>query len=190
MDAFRAIFLFLFLSLTVSGCAPAVIGGGAAGAYKVTTDERTAGAMLDDVAITTRVKAALAREESVKARNIDVDTVEGMVILTGLVDSGQELNRAAEIARAEAGVVHVRNELRVGTRSMGQTIDDKTLGARIKTKLVQEPGIRSLNIDVDVYLGTVYLNGVVKSREQQEQVSAIVRSESGVVGLVDNLLIR
>jgi hyperosmotically inducible protein len=189
MAGLRAICLLLFLSLA-SGCAPAVVGGGAAGAYKVGTDERTVGTMFDDAALTTRVKAALAREESVKARNIDVDTVEGMVVLSGFVDSSRELNRAAEIARAEAGVVHVRNELRVGTRSMGQTIDDKTLGARIKAKLVQEPGIRSLNIDVDVYLGTVYLSGVVRSREQQAQVSAIVRSESGVADIVDNLLIR
>lgn len=188
MAGLRAICFLLILSVA-SGCAPAVVGGGAAGAYKVGTEERTAGVILDDAAITARVKAALAREESVKARNIDVDTVEGVVVLIGLVDSNRELDRAAEIARAEAGVVHVRNELRVGTRTVGQTIDDKALGATIKTKLFQEPGIRALNVDVDVYLGTVYLGGVV-TPEQQAKVIAIVHGEPGVKDIVNNLRIR
>lgn len=189
MALFRALVLCLALALA-SGCAPALIGGGAAGAYKVGTDERTAGTLLDDVAITTRVKAALIREESVKARNIDVDTVQGMVVLTGFVDSSKEIHRAGEIARAEPGVSHVHNQLRVGSRTIGQGIDDKALGSRIKAKLIQEPGLRSLNIDVDVYLGMVYLSGAIKSREERTRVIAIVNSEPGVAGIVDNLLIR
>ena len=62
--------------LTSLGCAAAVVGGGATGGYAVGTDERSASTMLDDAAITAKVKTELIGDKNVKARNIDVDTVE------------------------------------------------------------------------------------------------------------------
>ena len=73
---------------------------------------------------------------------------------------------------------------------MGQGFDDKVLGAKIKTRLMEEPGIRSLNIDVDVYSGTANVTGVVASQEQKKNVLNLVRSIEGVRGVVDNLQIR
>ncbi|MFA7383882.1 MAG: BON domain-containing protein [Desulfurivibrionaceae bacterium] len=176
--------------LTSLGCAAAVVGGGAAGGYAVASDERSAGTMLDDAAITTKVKAELVGDKSVKARNIDVDTVAGEVVLSGYVDSQQEANRAGVLAKSVHGVVRVKNELRVGSRTMGQGADDKILGAKIKTKLVREPDIKSLNIDVDVYSGSVNVGGVVANQEQKNKILNLIRSVEGVKGIVDNLQVR
>jgi hyperosmotically inducible protein len=65
-----------------------------------------------DAAITAKVKTAMAADELVKARNIDVDTVRGVVQLNGTVGSMAEKNRAIEIARNVSGVVDVRDNLR------------------------------------------------------------------------------
>ena len=176
--------------LTSLGCAAAVVGGGAAGGYAVGTDERSAPTMLDDAAITAKVKTELIGDKNVKARNIDVDTVAGVVVLSGYVDSQQEANRAGSLAKSVSGVVRVKNELRVGSRTMGQGFDDKVLGGKIKTRLMEEPGIKSLNIDVDVYSGTANVTGVVASQEQKKNVLNLIRSIEGVRGVVDNLLVR
>lgn len=173
-----------------SGCTAAVVGGGAAGGYAVGSDERSAATMLDDAAITAKVKTELIGEKNVKARNIDVDTVAGVVVLSGYVDSQQEANRAGLVAKSVSGVVRVKNELRVGSRSVGQGIDDKVLGAKIKTRLMEEPGVRSLNIDVDVYSGTATVTGTVASQEQKKHVLNLIRSIEGVRGVVDNLQIH
>lgn len=172
------------------GCTAAVVGGGAAGGYAVGSDERSAGTMLDDAAITAKVKTELIGEKNVKARNIDVDTVAGVVVLSGYVDSQQEANRAGLVAKSVSGVVRVKNELRVGSRTVGQGIDDKVLGAKIKTRLMEEPGVRSLNIDVDVYSGTAIVTGTVASQEQKKHVLNLIRSIEGVKGVVDNLQIH
>lgn len=172
------------------GCTAAVVGGGAAGGYAVGSDERSPRTMVDDAAITARVKIGLINEKNVKARDIDVDTVAGVVVLSGYVDSQQEVDRAGRIARSVSGVVRVENELRVGSRTLGRGIDDKILGARIKTKLVEEPGVRSLNLDVDVYAGTASVTGIVASREQKEKVLRLIRAVEGVKGVVDNLQVR
>ncbi|MBA3003111.1 MAG: BON domain-containing protein [Desulfurivibrio sp.] len=172
------------------GCSAAVVGGTAAGGYAVGSDERSAGTMVDDGAITAKVKTELIGDKNVKARNIDVDTVSGVVVLSGYVDSQHEANRAAILAKSVPGVVRVRNELQVGSRTLGQGLDDKVLGAKIKTRLMEEPGVRSFNIDVDVYSGSASVTGTVPSQEQKKKVLNLIRSVEGVKGVVDNLQVH
>ncbi|MDD2388136.1 MAG: BON domain-containing protein [Desulfobacterales bacterium] len=179
-----------FLLIAVTGCAPAIMAGGATGAYKVATDERTAGRFLDDKTITGKVKAKLIDDPVVKARKIDVDTIDSTVILTGVVETGAEAGRAADIARKVPGVKRVKNDLQIGSKTFGQGIDDKWIGSKIKGKLIKEPGIHSLNIDVDVNRGIVTLSGIVHSEKQKSLIIAIARNTSGVVNVIDNIVIK
>lgn len=180
----------LMAALT-AGCTEAVVGGGAAtGGYAVATDERTAGRQIDDVTITARVKTEMVRDATVKARDINVDTVNGVVYLTGFVDSTRERERAEALARSVPGVTGVHNQLQVGTRSVGQVVDDENLGVKIKAKLIGEPGIRSLNVDVDVYRGVVHLTGLVENATQKARVIELARSTPGTVRVVDNLQVK
>jgi len=177
----------LILLAISAGCAPAVVGAGAAGGYKVATDERGVGRVWDDATITTKVKNALGESPEVRARKIDVDTVEGAVILTGIVETQDEARKAVEIAEGVPGVKEVRNNLQVGYRSLGEAFDDKVIGSKVKAKLIKEPGIRSLNIDVDVNKGVVTLTGVVGYQHQKDRVMEIARTTSGVIEVVDNI---
>ena len=68
---------------------------------------------IDDASITASVKAKLAVEEDVAAHNIDVDTVNGIVTLTGVVDTADEKAKAAQIAAATDGVRRVNNNLQI-----------------------------------------------------------------------------
>lgn len=183
-------YLFVLLICCGYGCTPLVVGGGAAGGYKVASDERSAGGMMDDSAITAKVKAQMIRTEEVKARNIDVDTVDGVVILSGFVDSADEKNRAAAVAGGVEGVSEVRNDLRIGSRTVGEALDDTVLGSKIKAKLMGEASVRSLNVDVDVYLGVASLTGIVHGSEQKKTVLDIVRSTEGVKGIVDHIKVK
>lgn len=70
-----------------------------------------------DAGITTKVKSKLAADDTVKAYQIDVDTKEKVVTLSGNVDSAAAKDRAAELARQTTGVVDVVNNLTVGTGS-------------------------------------------------------------------------
>jgi hyperosmotically inducible protein len=177
----------LILLASLAGCAPAVVGAGAAGGYKVATDERSVGRVWDDAIIATKVKNALAESHEVRARKIDVDTVEGAVILTGIVETQEEARKAVDIAKGVPGVKGVKNNLQVGSRSLGEALDDKVIGSKVKAKLIKEPGIRSLNIDVDVNKGVVTLTGVVGYQHQKDRVMEIARTTSGVIEVVDNI---
>ena len=68
----------------------------------------------DDSAITTSVKASFVADDLVKVLQVDVTTNEGIVMLTGRVDTAAESAKAEKIARNTNGVKGVRNMIKVG----------------------------------------------------------------------------
>ena len=79
----------------------------------VKTTGRTGEEMVDDTAITAKVKAALAGDPRTKAHQVNVETREGKVQLSGFVDSSEAKSTAEELARAVDNVKSVDNELDV-----------------------------------------------------------------------------
>ena len=69
------------------------------------------GEYIDDSAITTKVKAAIFNDPSLKVFQINVETFKGEVQLSGFVDSAQSVKKAGEVARGVKGVTSVKNNL-------------------------------------------------------------------------------
>ncbi len=70
-----------------------------------------AGAFLDDSAITAKIKADILSDPLLKVLEINVTTTNGIVTLSGVVDSKQNIDRAVEIARRVKEVQSVDNSL-------------------------------------------------------------------------------
>ncbi len=86
------------LAFTAAGCA-------------VPRDQSTVGEYLDDSVITTRVKTRFAEDKQVSAMSISVETLRGVVQLSGFAKNSTERNRAGEIARSTSGVAGVTNNI-------------------------------------------------------------------------------
>jgi osmotically-inducible protein OsmY len=76
-----------------------------------TPTRESSGQYVDDSSITTRVKAAIFDDPSLKVLQINVETFKGEVQLSGFVDSAQNVRRAGEVARGVRGVRSVKNDL-------------------------------------------------------------------------------
>jgi osmotically-inducible protein OsmY len=76
-----------------------------------TRTQRDTEEYVDDSVITSKVKAAIFNESSLKTMQIEVKTFKGEVQLSGFVDSAQSVNKAGEIARSVKGVTKVNNDL-------------------------------------------------------------------------------
>jgi hypothetical protein len=96
---FSAFFLAVLL-VTVLGCAG-------------TPTKEGTGEYVDDTVITTKVKAAIFDEPSLKVFQINVETFKGVVQLSGFVKSQADINKAGEVARRVGGVTSVRNDVRL-----------------------------------------------------------------------------
>lgn len=74
-------------------------------------------AVLDDVTVTSKVKAALIAEPNLSGFAIDVDTAQNVVTLTGTVQSDDARTAAERVAKQVEGVKEVRNNLTVSKAS-------------------------------------------------------------------------
>ena len=76
--------------------------------------ERSTGQVIDDAVITTKIKSSLAADAQVSALAVNVDTSNGIVSLTGVVDNELQRQRAIQLAQETEGVKRVNgNNLRV-----------------------------------------------------------------------------
>lgn len=98
LKTFFAVSLLASSSVLVAGCA----SNGHA---------RSGGEVIDDTAITTKVKTALLAEKDVNSFDISVTTFDGVVQLSGFVDSQWQIDKAVQIATAVGGVQKVKSDL-------------------------------------------------------------------------------
>jgi len=75
-------------------------------------------------------------------------------------------------------------------KSAGEMVDDSILVTRVKTELLKSPLVRGLNIDVDVDLGIVSLNGVATDQREIEEAIRLSRAVQGVRQVRNNLVLR
>jgi osmotically-inducible protein OsmY len=71
------------------------------------------GEYIDDTVITTKVKAAIFAEPTLKSTEINVETFKGVVQLSGFVSSEADTQKAVEVTRKIKGVESVKNDMRV-----------------------------------------------------------------------------
>lgn len=76
-----------------------------------TQKRESTGQYVDDSVITTKVKAAIFNESTLKTLQINVKTYQGVVQLSGFVDSAQSVRKAGEVARQVEDVKSVQNDL-------------------------------------------------------------------------------
>jgi hyperosmotically inducible periplasmic protein len=82
----------------------------------VREQSRSAGEVVDDSVITARVKTALARDPRTNAFQVNVETREGVVLLSGFVDSSTAREAATEVTQKVTQVARVDNQLDVKSR--------------------------------------------------------------------------
>lgn len=85
---------------TVMGCAS-------------TTKKEGMGEYIDDSVITTKAKAAIFNEPTLKSSEINVETFKGVVQLSGFVSSEANITKAIEVVRHVGGVTSVKNDMRL-----------------------------------------------------------------------------
>jgi len=65
-------------------------------------------------------------------------------------------------------------------KSIGETVDDATITAKVKTVLLNDPQVGGMKIDVDTTLGVVTMSGTVKSPAEEQRAVLLARQVTGV----------
>jgi osmotically-inducible protein OsmY len=151
-----------------------------------------------DAGITGTIKTRLAADTRVRASEINVDTAKGVVTLTGNVDSQEAKDSALQLARSTSGVRDVKDMISVKVasetgeapdpnRTVGERIDDAGITMRVKGRLLDDPLVKGMKIDVDTRDGVVFLTGSVPNEAERKQAIELARTTEGVKDVQANL---
>lgn len=151
---------------------------------------RPVGTQMDDKAISAEVKGKLAADPDVKASEIDVDTINGEVRLSGTVATEAQKREAEKIARSTNGVKRVKNDIKIGEPTVGENITDAWIVTKIKAKLMADPDINAFNIDVDAAEGVVTLSGIVKTTKARVEAEEHARDTDGVKKVINQIKVE
>lgn len=75
-------------------------------------------------------------------------------------------------------------------KTAGQTVDDATITSKINAKIIKDPQLSYLKIDVDTFQGNVTLSGTVPSTAAQERAVELAKNTEGVKSVKTNLVIQ
>jgi osmotically-inducible protein OsmY len=149
----------------------------------VTTDTRT------DAQIQSDVLAELKWEPRVQPNEIGVAVKNGVVTLTGWVDSYTKKWAAEEAAHRVRGVKAVANDIEVQLSSSAERTD-ADLAAAIVRALESDAFVSADRLDITVSKGWVTLKGEVAWQYQKQDAERVVRRLAGVVGVTNLITVK
>ena len=197
-----------------SGASDARPNPSASDARTATGSNTVTGATPPNAGLPTQIQAQYFRDATIKNRRIDVSSHNGVVTLSGAVESNEEREKAVRLARETEGVRRVEDQLRVGAAALeppapvtgtaaqaasepaaaGRVVkqalaqerrSDPGITARVQSKFFLDDRVKARSIAVSTSNGTVTLGGTVSSEAERQQALSIARSVDGVRDVTD-----
>ena len=155
------------------------------------TGKRNAGGVMSDLWITSSTKMKLAADSRTPATEINVDSLDGVVTLFGMVPSQESKSAAAEIARGVSGVKRVDNQIEVVSSANHDMVQarDEEIQEGVKKALNDRGEQENANIGVEVKNGVVRLTGTVPTWQRNLSAVYVARSVTGVRSVRNELTV-
>jgi osmotically-inducible protein OsmY len=183
----------LVLPLALGGCPAAIVGGLAAagGAGYAANQERGVGGSVDDFTIKTNTESAWIKANPRLQADLNVTVYEGRTLLTGSASTPEFKAQAKEIASQIPGVRAVYDEIEVGpSEGTWEGTKDAWISSRLRTELVFNSNIRSVNYTIETVNKSVYLIGSARSQAELDTATTMARNIPDVKRVVSYVDIR
>lgn len=155
--------------------------------------------------VTAKIQAKYFMDPDVKGLQINVDTRDGVVTLTGNVEDSAARRQAVALARNTDGVRSVNDQLQVSAtaadrttapdrdatarRGSDQPLEDAWITTKVQSQFFLDADIKGRDINVDTRNGVVTLKGEVESETEKQMAQTIAQETEGVTRVVNNLAI-
>ena len=180
----------LAASLSLAGCADVIIGAATTTGLAV-AEERTVGDAVKDLTIQAELNHLFFKDDLDLYNDVSISVMEGRVLLKGSVPTHEDRIRAGWVARQAARAEEVINELQVtGEGGLLDYAQDRWISMKLRTRLLLDLDVLSVNYDIETVNGTVYLFGIAQDEDELEQVKAHARSVGGVERVVSHVIMK
>ena len=181
----------LLLPLALDGCLLAAGAGAGAGGYSI-AQERSVGAAVDDNTISIAInKKFVGEPDNELFAHVDTHVTEGRVVLTGKVDKPEYAIRALELSWQVEGVKEVVNEIQVTDQSgFVDYTRDAWITTQVKSRLLFEKFVRSVNYNVETVNQVVYLLGIAQDQAELDRATYVASTTQYVKNVVSYVRLK
>ena len=185
---FLKVFLLSGASLMLlSACVTPVglaVGAGATAGIASAKEGGIKGAVTD-TGIAAKINNAWFKRDVDMFSKLNLTVENGRVLITGVVQSPEERLEAVRLAWEVEGVKQVINEIQIGKpKTFGAFANDTWITSQLRTRIVLDPDIQSINYTIDTVKGIVYLMGVAQNQDELNRVVRVARRIKGVKQVV------
>jgi osmotically-inducible protein OsmY len=178
--------------LMLSACSPTGAAVGAGATLGVAAAQEGGITMAaTDAAIRLQIHDYWFRHSLDMYRKLDMTVKEGRVLITGTVSDPDVRVDAVRLAWQANGVRQVINEINVeNSSSIKNYVTDTWITGSLKTKLMLDKYVQSINYTIDTVNGTVYLMGIAQDQAELDRVTDHARNMNYVKNVVSYVRLR
>jgi osmotically-inducible protein OsmY len=175
----------------LTGCVPAVVGGGVTTVGVAATKEKGVAGAWTDTKISTTIKLGLYQKDPDLHRLVDVNVQNGEVLLTGSAPSEEMHLEAVKIAWDCQGVKRVIDNIGGPEgASVGTYARDTWITTQLKSSLLFDGDVQSRNYSVKTVSGQVYLMGIAQNQAELDKVVSHASNTSGVEKVISYVHVK
>ena len=161
------LFLFVFTAGCVGYSSTGVLGTG----VSVAIDPRTIGTQIDDSIMQKNLRAKLILMDKSYLLNVKTKVLDGRIFITGKVNTVEEKIKITKLGWEIKGARSVKNDLKIREKfNFTQTAKDVLITSQLRTALITNKKIKSVNYDIDTYKKIIYVYGISQNEEERAEV--------------------
>ncbi len=177
--------------VSLTSCIPAVVGSTAATGGYVAGQERGVQTQLSDTVIRAQIVDKWARFSADMQHQLSISVYDGRVLITGAVSNPEWKTDAVRLAWEVKDVKEVNSEIELAANSgLGDTARDELITTRLRSAILFDRDIRSVNYTIDTVNGSVFLSGSARSQAELDKVTNYARNIPNVKRVVSYVRIR
>lgn len=191
MTTARFLLLPLLLGAPVlSGCSSLFVGAAITGGTAA-VKQRSVGDAVDDLSIRAELNQIFIEDNINLLSDVSFSVIEGRVLLKGAVEKYEHRIRALELTWQAAGVNEVINEIQV--TKQGDIADyarDTWISAQLKTKILFDTDINSINYNIETINGIIYVVGIAQDQAEIDKVVDHARQIKNVKKVFSHVIMK
>lgn len=182
--------LCLMSAALLSACAPAIIGGGTVLGTSAVSEKGITGAF-SDTYIANNLRVKFYNKDPLLYHAIGIEVHSGEVMLTGAVPTDAMHIEAVRLTWEVKGVKRIIDNLSVSQgSSAGVFANDSWITTKIRSTLLFDKEIPSVNYSITTVEGVVYVMGIAQNAAEHTRVTETIRNTAGVRKVVSYVQVK
>ena len=182
--------LLVLILFILNGCMGASSKGVFGTGVSVALDPRSLGTQIDDSIMDTNLEARLLAMNKNYFLNVKSKVLDGRIFITGKVENPEEKLKITKLAWETQGARSVKNDLKIKEKfNFQQSAKDILITSQLKTALVFNKKIKSVNYNIDTYKKKIYIYGIAHSEDERKEVINEAKQILDVEDVISSILL-